>query len=118
MALGKQLPIRLEPDVETRLEAAAVKAGSTKSAIIRLLAKTFVDQVIGRDGAVNLPPRWQDLLPAADARSAKNVRSKKERHEVYRLNCAVNEADAQGVEATPLPTEKVVYPKPKRSKKR
>lgn len=76
MALGKQLPIRLEPDVEKRLEAAAQKTGTTKSAIIRLLAKTFVDQVIAADGSINMPPKWEDLLPQADGRAAKEVRQR------------------------------------------
>lgn len=86
MALGKQLPIRLEADVEARLEAAAAKNGTTKSALIRLLAKTFVDQVIGADGGVTLPPRWSSLLPSADGRAAKEKRKAKA-DQIHRLNC-------------------------------
>lgn len=70
MALGSQLPIRLAPDVEARLEQAARAAGTTKSAIIRLLAETFVDQVV-KDGKVTLPLDWAELLPQRDARSSK-----------------------------------------------
>lgn len=69
MPLGAQLPIRLEPDVESRLEQAAARVGTTKSALLRLLAKTFVDQMVGNDGSVKLPPEWRNLLPAADRRS-------------------------------------------------
>jgi len=69
MALGAQLPIRLEPDIEGRLEQAAARLGTTKSALLRLLAKTFVEQMVGDDGSVKLPPEWKNMLPAADRRS-------------------------------------------------
>lgn len=69
MALGAQLPIRLEPDIESRLEQAAARLGTTKSALLRLLAKTFVEQMVSDDGSVKLPPTWKDMLPAADRRS-------------------------------------------------
>lgn len=69
MALGKQLPIRLEPDIDERLQAAAERIGTSKSALIRMLAKTFCDQVIRPDGSVLLPPNWRNLLPEADGRS-------------------------------------------------
>ena len=69
MALGSQLPIRLDAVVEARLQAAADKAGTSKSALIRLLATTFVDQCVDSNGRVTLPPNWQDLLPSRDARS-------------------------------------------------
>jgi hypothetical protein len=69
MALGAQLPIRLEPDIESRLEQAAARLGTTKSALLRLLAKTFVEQMVGDDGSVKLPPEWKNMLPAADRRS-------------------------------------------------
>ena len=69
MALGAQLPIRLEPDIEGRLEQAASRLGTTKSALLRLLAKTFVEQMVGGDGSVKLPPEWKTMLPAADRRS-------------------------------------------------
>jgi len=69
MALGKQLPIRLEPDIDARLQAAAERIGTSKSALIRMLAKTFCDQVIQADGSVQLPVDWMSLLPDADGRS-------------------------------------------------
>jgi hypothetical protein len=112
MALGKQLPIRLEADVEKRLEAAASKNGTTKSALIRLLAKTFVEQVIGIDGGVSLPPRWAQLLPQADARAAKSTRAK---GPVHRL--AVHLNDESSTEPTPPRQEGRVHPKPPRKKK-
>jgi hypothetical protein len=71
MALGAQLPVRLELDVEMRLETAAKKYGTTKSGIIRMLASSFVEQVVSPDGTVHLPPNWKDLLPEADQRSLK-----------------------------------------------
>lgn len=70
MALGTQLPIRLEPAVDARLQAAAEQAGTSKSALIRMLAKTFVDQCISPSGQVTLPPNWHQLLPERDGRSS------------------------------------------------
>jgi len=67
--MGSQLPVRLEIDVEKRLEAIAVKTGTTKSGLIRLLAKTFVDQFVAANGEVTLPPNWKALLPEPDRRS-------------------------------------------------
>jgi len=66
--------VRLEPDVEERLEKAAAKCGTSKSALIRLLAKSFVDQVVREDGTVTLPPNWADLLPPRATRSKTPVR--------------------------------------------
>jgi hypothetical protein len=59
----------LEPDIESRLEQAAARLGTTKSALLRLLAKTFVEQMVSDDGSVKLPPDWRNMLPAADRRS-------------------------------------------------
>jgi len=69
MALGSQLPIRLDPETDKRLQAAAEQAGTTKSAVIRMLAKTFVDQCVSPSGKVTLPPDWHELLPTRDGRS-------------------------------------------------
>lgn len=71
MALGSQLPIRLDDETDRRLSAVAARAGTSKSAIIRLLATTFVEQVVSADGSVKLPPNWADLLPKADARAVR-----------------------------------------------
>lgn len=70
MALGSQLPIRLDSDTDARLQAAAERAGTSKSALIRMLAKTFVDQCVTASGQVTLPPNWADLLPQKDNRSS------------------------------------------------
>jgi hypothetical protein len=70
MALGSQLPIRLDAEVDGRLQSAAEQAGTSKSALIRMLAKTFVDQCISPSGRVTLPPNWHELLPSRDGRSA------------------------------------------------
>lgn len=69
MALGAQLPIRLDPETDRRLTRAAELAGTSKSAIIRMLAKSFVDQCVREDGSVTLPPQWHELLPPRDSRS-------------------------------------------------
>jgi predicted DNA-binding protein len=72
MTLGSQLPIRLEPDLDKRLQAIAERTGTSKSALIRLLAQTFVDRAVRPDGSVQLPPDWDDLLstlPKSDGRT-------------------------------------------------
>ena len=69
MAFSAVLPVRLDMDVEARLEKVAARAGTTKSALIRLLAKTFCDQVVGADGSVRLPPNWQEILKQSDGRT-------------------------------------------------
>jgi hypothetical protein len=72
MAFGAQLPVRLEPEIEERLESTAREIGTSKSALIRLLVKTFVQHVVDKRGRVRLPPDWSELLPglpAADKRS-------------------------------------------------
>ncbi|MCW5557714.1 MAG: ribbon-helix-helix protein, CopG family, partial [Verrucomicrobiae bacterium] len=67
--LGSQLPIRLDLETDRRLMKAAKDLQTSKSALIRLLAKTFCDQVIQPDGSVLMPPNWRELLPRADGRS-------------------------------------------------
>lgn len=107
MALGKQLPVRLDPAVEQRLESAARRAGTTKSAIIRLLAQTFVDQVVGPGGIVSLPPSWSRLLSGSDGRSRPA--------DAIKLNCSLDDAPS----AEPLPPRKSVnYEAKKRAKKK
>jgi hypothetical protein len=59
----------LTAEQERRLKAVAARIGSSKSAIIRLLIDTFLDQCVRPDGSVILPPNWKDLLPPADLRS-------------------------------------------------
>jgi hypothetical protein len=66
MALGAQLPVRLETDVEERLETIAQQVGTTKSALIRLLARTFVEECVDEKGRVSLPPNWKSLAGLAD----------------------------------------------------
>lgn len=70
MSLGAQLPVRLPPDVEERIQKVAIRLGTTKSSLIRMLAKTFVEQVVDAEGHVQLPPKWRKLLEAADGRAS------------------------------------------------
>lgn len=76
MALGSQLPIRLDAETDRRLQSAAENLGTSKSALIRLLAKTFCDQVIQEDGSIAMPLNWDKLLPRSDNRSAKGRKPK------------------------------------------
>jgi len=56
------------------LENVARAAGTSKSAIVRLLTETFVDQVVSH-GRVTLPPDWADLLPRRDERAGSKALS-------------------------------------------
>ncbi len=47
-----------------------MNSGTTKSALIRFLAKTFVEHAVRDDGSVSLPVDWAKLLPSADARAS------------------------------------------------
>lgn len=69
MALGAQLPVRLDLDDESRLESIAKRTGTTKSALIRMLCKRFVDTCIEPDGSVKLPANIVAMLEDRDARS-------------------------------------------------
>ena len=54
------MPVRLDTDLSRRLDRAAARLGLTKSALIRVLVKSFVDQLEANDGKITLPLRWQD----------------------------------------------------------
>ena len=69
VALGAQLPVRLDPDTDSRLESIAQRTGTTKSALIRMLAKRFVETCILPDGSVVFPPSIQAMLNERDSRS-------------------------------------------------
>jgi predicted transcriptional regulator len=62
------LPVRLDTDLSRRLDRAAARLGLTKSALIRVLVKSFVDQLEADGGKITLPLRWQEQgqdIPAA-----------------------------------------------------
>lgn len=69
MAYGSKMLIRLDCEIERKLEDCASHLGTSKSALLRLLAKTFVEQVVEPDGSANLPPKWKELLRPADGRT-------------------------------------------------
>jgi hypothetical protein len=69
VALGAQLPVRLDPDTESPLETIAQRTSTTKSALIRLLSKGFVDTSVSEDGTVTIPANFQAMLDDRDSRS-------------------------------------------------
>jgi predicted DNA-binding protein len=77
VSLGSQLPVRLDAEVDKRLAEVAELSGTTKSALIRMLAKTFVDQCVEEDGTVTLPANWRKLLGRADGRAVQIKRQVK-----------------------------------------
>ncbi|MFA7157824.1 MAG: ribbon-helix-helix protein, CopG family [Kiritimatiellia bacterium] len=54
------LPIRLDTDLSRRLDRAADRLGLTKSALIRILVKSFVDELEAAGGKMTLPFSWQE----------------------------------------------------------
>jgi predicted DNA-binding protein len=79
MALGGTLPIRLPQDIEERLQQVADKTGTSKSALVRLLVKTFLDDVEG--GRIIFPPDWKEILREADGRTHRYPRMSDEEFE-------------------------------------
>lgn len=117
MALGKPLPVRIDTDVDQRLEEIAKNAGSTKSALIRLLIDTFSKHCVDAQGTVTLPPNWKDILAKSDGRSGGPYVLTAAAHD------ALGEADKKDVENLPPSsvsglTAEGKYPKGKRARKR
>ena len=54
------LPVRLDTDISHRLDQTAERLGLTKSALIRLLVKSFLDQLEAAGGKMTLPFSWQE----------------------------------------------------------
>ena len=54
------LPVRLDTDLSRRLDRAAERLGLTKSALIRILVKSFLDHLEAAGGRVTLPFHWQE----------------------------------------------------------
>jgi hypothetical protein len=69
MAEGKPIPVRLNGELIARLEAVATRLGTSKSALIRFLAKSFVDHFEANGGLVSLPHNWEAILREQDGRS-------------------------------------------------
>ncbi|MBU4199410.1 MAG: ribbon-helix-helix protein, CopG family [Verrucomicrobia bacterium] len=57
------LPIRLDTELSQRLNRAAERLGLTKSGLIRILIKSFVDQLEANGGKITFPLRWQEHQP-------------------------------------------------------
>jgi hypothetical protein len=54
------LPVRLDTELSKRLDRAAERLGLTKSALIRVLVKSFVDQLEADGGRITFPIRWAE----------------------------------------------------------
>lgn len=71
------LPVRLDTDLDQRLKKAAERLGLTKSALIRVLVKSFVDELEAKGGKITFPLTWKEpgregpssLKSVADPRS-------------------------------------------------
>jgi len=69
MRLSKPIPIRLGQDVIDRLDKAAERLGTNRSALIKFCAETFVEHFERHGGIASMPPNWQELLRSLDGRS-------------------------------------------------
>jgi len=62
----KPIPVRLDPSTIARLDRAAQKLGTNRSALIKFCAQTFVaDFEAGGETAI-LPPNWRKILRRLD----------------------------------------------------
>lgn len=68
VANTKPIPVRLENDLIERLDRVANQIGSNRSAVIRFLVSSWVDE-FERTGHAILPPNWEEILAALDGRS-------------------------------------------------
>jgi len=59
MAKQASLPVRIDADIAVRVEASVKRLGITKSALIRMLLESFVDQFERNGGKIVLPPTWK-----------------------------------------------------------
>lgn len=74
------MPVRLDKDLSLRLDRAATRLGLTKSALIRVLVKSFVDQLEANGGKITLPLRWQEQERDAPALPLQYVAETKPRY--------------------------------------
>lgn len=54
------LPVRLDIELSKRLSRAAERLGLTKSALIRVLVKSLVDQLEADGGKITFPMCWKE----------------------------------------------------------
>lgn len=66
---NSQVNIRFDDSTDQELEATASKLGISKSALVRHLTRTFLEEV-KLSGSLQLKPQWARMLGTADARSA------------------------------------------------
>ncbi|MFH1970040.1 MAG: ribbon-helix-helix protein, CopG family [Verrucomicrobiota bacterium] len=74
------MPVRLDTDLSRRLDMAAERLGLTKSALIRILVKSFVDQLEANGGKITFPLRWQDQKRDSPTPSLRYVAKTKTRY--------------------------------------
>jgi hypothetical protein len=68
MIKNSQVNVRFDEQTDNLLEETAKSLGVSKSALVRHLTKTFLDDV-KKSGSLKMKPNWVSLLEPADARS-------------------------------------------------
>ena len=66
MAKSAQINIRFDMDTDNELKRTAKALGMSKSALVRHLTRTFLDDV-KRSGGLQINPDWRRMLAAAEA---------------------------------------------------
>ena len=74
------LPVRLDTDISHRLDCAAESLGLTKSALIRILVKSFLNQLEAGGGKMALPFSWHESKTEKPPSSLRYVAEPKTRH--------------------------------------
>lgn len=74
------LPVRLDTDLSRRLNRAAERLGLTKSALIRILVKSFLDQLEADGGKMTLPFSWEESKMAKSPSSLRYVAEPKAKY--------------------------------------
>ena len=67
------LQIRLDAQINRKLDIAAKRLGLTKSALIRILILSFVDQLEANGGKIVMPLQWKTQLLSDDSITLRRV---------------------------------------------
>jgi hypothetical protein len=61
MRKNASIPVRLDPDIESRIDRMSVTLRMSKSAIIRMLLEEFVTHCERHGGRIVMPPEFKDF---------------------------------------------------------
>ncbi len=76
MAEGRPIPVRLSPDVISRLDTSSKRFHINRAGVIKLCLLSFLDH-IDKVGSASLPLNWEEMLKSADGRRQRKSRKAK-----------------------------------------